>query len=56
MSVKDAKVGDTLPERSVATGFHNWNRYAAVNFEFFPIHMDDEAGAAAGLVFSLGLV
>ena len=26
----------------------SWNRYAAVNDEFVPIHMDDEAGRAAG--------
>jgi acyl dehydratase len=25
----------------------NWNRYAAVNDEFVPFHMDDEAGRAA---------
>lgn len=29
-------------------GFAEWNRYAAVNDEFVPIHMDDEAGRAAG--------
>ena len=29
------------------TDFMNWNRYAAVNDEFIPIHMDDEAGRAA---------
>ena len=28
-------------------GFEHWNRYAAVNDEFIPIHMDDEAGRAA---------
>jgi acyl dehydratase len=41
-------VGDAVPTFTRATGFANWNRYAAVNDEFVPIHMDDEAGAAAG--------
>lgn len=50
------KVGDELPTFQRATGFHNWNRYAAVNDEFVPIHMDDEAGRAAGYptVFGMG--
>lgn len=30
------------------TDFMHWNRYAAVNDEFVYIHMDDEAGKAAG--------
>jgi acyl dehydratase len=38
-----------------ATGFHNWNRYAAVNDEFVPIHMDDEAGRAAGYPTAFGM-
>ena len=42
------KVGDEIPTFTRETGFANWNRYAAVNDEFVPIHMDDEAGAAAG--------
>jgi acyl dehydratase len=41
-------VGDQLPEFVRTTGFTEWNRYAAVNDEFIPIHMDDEAGRAAG--------
>jgi acyl dehydratase len=55
MGAKDAKVGDTLPEISRATGFHNWNRYAAVNYEFVPIHMDDDAGKAAGMGGAFGM-
>jgi acyl dehydratase len=55
MSAKDAKVGDTLPELTRTTGFHNWNRYAAVNDEFVPIHMDDEAGRAAGYPTAFGM-
>lgn len=42
------KIGDELPTFTRETGFANWNRYAAVNDEFVPIHMDDAAGEAAG--------
>jgi len=42
------KVGDEIPTFTRETGFANWNRYAAVNDEFVPIHMDDAAGEAAG--------
>ncbi|MSW93922.1 MAG: hypothetical protein F2923_02030 [Actinobacteria bacterium] len=41
-------VGDVIPTFVRETGFANWNRYAAVNDEFVPIHMDDAAGEAAG--------
>lgn len=41
-------IGDKLPEYVRTTGFAEWNRYAAVNDEFIPIHMDDDAGRAAG--------
>jgi acyl dehydratase len=37
------------------TGFHNWNRYAAVNDEYVPIHMDDEAGRNAGYPTAFGM-
>ncbi len=40
-------------ERSA--GFHNWNRYAAVNSEFVDIHMDDGAGQAAGYSGAIGM-
>ena len=42
------QVGDKLPEWSRRTGFAEWNRYAAVNEEFVPFHMDDAAGRRAG--------
>src|ERR1700732_981841 len=51
----DIKVGDELPPFQRATGFHNWNRYAAVNDEFVPIHMDDEAGREAGYPTAFGM-
>ena len=37
------------------TGFPTWNRYAAVNDEFVPIHMDDAAGAEAGMGAAFGM-
>jgi acyl dehydratase len=51
----EAQVGQTLPELRRTTGFANWNRYAAVNHEFVPIHMDDEAGRAAGYPTAFGM-
>jgi acyl dehydratase len=44
---EDVSVGDQLPAWSRRTDFMNWNRFAAVNDEFVPIHMDDQAGRAA---------
>ena len=44
---EDVAVGDEVPAWSRETHFMNWNRYAAVNDEFVPFHMDDEAGYAA---------
>jgi acyl dehydratase len=52
---EDINVGDELPPFRRTTGFHNWNRYAAVNDEFVPIHMDDEAGKAAGYSSAFGM-
>lgn len=49
------EVGAELPQLVRDTGFHNWNRYAAVNDEFVPIHMDDEAGRAAGMGGAFGM-
>ncbi len=45
---EDVSVGDEMPAWSRTTDFMNWNRYAAVNDEFVPFHMDDEAGRKAG--------
>jgi acyl dehydratase len=47
--------GTELPPFVRTTGFHNWNRYAAVNDEFVPIHMDDEAGRAQGFEGAFGM-
>jgi acyl dehydratase len=41
---EDVEVGQEIPGFKRRTDLMNWNRYAAVNDEFIPIHMDDEAG------------
>jgi hypothetical protein len=48
-------VGQELPVSARRTGFHAWNRYAAVNAEFVDIHMDDEAGREAGYPGAFGM-
>ena len=48
VNFNDVSVGDELPKWSRKTSFAEWNRYAAVNEEFVPFHMDDEAGRRAG--------
>jgi acyl dehydratase len=49
------EVGDELPAFVRMSGFHAWNRFAAVNDEFVPIHMDDEAGRNAGNPGAFGM-
>jgi acyl dehydratase len=48
-------VGTQVPPFVRETGFHNWNRYAAVNDEFVPIHMEDEAARAQGFDRAFGM-
>jgi hypothetical protein len=48
-------VASEIPVLQRTTGLHNWNRYAAVNHEFVDIHMDDEAGKAAGYPSAFGM-
>jgi len=48
-------VGQEIPNVERETGFANWNRYAAVNDEFVPIHMDDDAGREAGYASAFGM-
>jgi acyl dehydratase len=55
MDPNTIRVGDSLPAFERSPGFHHWNRYAAVNDEFVPIHMDDEAGRAAGYESAFGM-
>jgi acyl dehydratase len=48
-------VGDELPTFERMSSFQHWNRYAAVNYEFVDIHMDDRAGRAAGYNGAFGM-
>lgn len=49
------EIGMSPPEWVRTTTFDNWNRYAAVNDEFVPIHMDDDAGREAGYPSAFGM-
>ena len=51
----DLAVGFELPAFQRTVGFAIWNRYAAVNDEFVPIHMDDAAGREAGYPSAFGM-
>jgi hypothetical protein len=51
----DLHAGFELPAMEREVGFANWNRYAAVNDEFVPIHMDDGAGIEAGYPTAFGM-
>jgi acyl dehydratase len=51
----NVEVGEELPTFERMSGFHAWNRYAAVNEEFIPIHMDDDAGRQAGNPGAFGM-
>ena len=53
--IQNLQAGDEIPSFRRTTDFSNWNRYAAVNDEFVPIHMDDEAGRAAGYPTAFGM-
>jgi len=44
---EDVSVGDSMTEWVRRTNYMNWNRWAAVNDEFFYMHMDDEAARLA---------
>jgi acyl dehydratase len=52
---EDIEVGYEVPSFERKTDFMHWNRYAAVNDEFLYIHMDDEAGKAAGQGAAFGM-
>jgi acyl dehydratase len=47
-TARQALVGDVISCGQRSTGFAEWNRFAAVNDEFVPIHMDDAEGQRAG--------
>lgn len=48
LDISNIEVGTEIPAWSRKTSFAEWNRYAAVNEEFVPFHMDDDAGRRAG--------
>ena len=48
-------IGFVLTPFERGSGFHQWNRYAAVNDEFQDIHMDDDVGRAAGFDSAIGM-
>src|SRR5216683_1732341 len=52
---EDVEIGQSIPAFLRETDFMSWNRYAAVNDEFVYIHMDDEAGKAAGQGGAFGM-
>jgi acyl dehydratase len=52
---EDVEVGQEIPAFTRKTDFMSWNRYAAVNEEFVYVHMDDEAGKAAGQGAAFGM-
>jgi acyl dehydratase len=52
---EDVEVGQEIPAFVRQTNLMHWNRFAAVNDEFVPIHMDDEAGRAAGQAGAFGM-
>ena len=51
----NVEVGQQLPTFERMSSLHAWNRYAAVNEEFIPIHMDDDAGRKAGNEGAFGM-
>jgi acyl dehydratase len=55
MSAQLPEAGQELPVMTWTPGFDVWNRFAAVNDEFVPIHMDDEAGREAGYPGAFGM-
>jgi acyl dehydratase len=52
---EDVEVGQELPPFERQTNMMHWNRFAAVNDEFIPMHMDDEAGRASGQAGAFGM-
>jgi acyl dehydratase len=55
MNVAEIQVGTEIPTFVRKTDFDTWNRFAAVNYEFVPIHMADEWGVKAGLPGAIGM-
>ncbi|ROO86583.1 MaoC dehydratase-like protein [Actinocorallia herbida] len=54
-ATEETTEGTSVPGFTRTAGLEAWNRYAAVNDEFVGIHMDDEAGRAAGYPGAIGM-
>ncbi|WP_067673043.1 MaoC family dehydratase [Nocardia miyunensis] len=51
----EARVGMVIESPHRTSGLAEWNRFAAVNDEFVPIHMDDDAARQAGYSGAIGM-
>ncbi len=49
------QIGDQIEPFVRSTGLANWNRFAAVNDEFIPIHMDDAEAVKVGQPAAFGM-
>ncbi|MDO9485605.1 MAG: hypothetical protein Q7K25_06055 [Actinomycetota bacterium] len=54
-AISRIQVGDQLQPFIRRTDFDNWNRYAAVNDEFLPHSMNDEAARREGFPKAFGM-
>lgn len=54
-AISRIQVGDQLRPFSRQTDFDNWNRYAAVNDEFLPHSMNDDAARSEGFPRAFGM-
>jgi len=52
---EDVEVGQEVPVFERRTDLMHWNRFAAVNDEFIPMHMDDDAGRKSGQDGAFGM-
>ena len=55
LDIDRLRVGDEIPSFVRTTGLENWNRFAAVNDEFVPIHMEADAARSAGFPTAIGM-
>ena len=55
MAVSIPAQGQEIPTFRRTQGFPVWNRFAAVNAEFFDLHMDDEAARVIGYPSAIGM-
>lgn len=54
-NLHDLRAGDVIRPRTWPASFGSWNRYAAVNDEFYPVHMDHDAARRAGMPAAFGM-